>query len=192
MKLGLKNTLIGMAVLSLFFLQGCGESFDRGVKDIQSDLGGGLDRICYVYSYDGQLLTQYEGKFDIKNNDSGTQVKFDLNGKRTIIYNAIVIVEEVENSNSNIVVKPIFIADKVSDMCVKIEYDVENPAVGFIAPDGTKIYGDNCERSYGTSWAKYYLKDVQVGEYKISYVKGKNTNVNIIVEESELKSEVGE
>lgn len=47
-----------------------------------------------VYSHEGELLAEYEGKFDISENESGTKVKFDLNGKRTIIYNAIVIVDE--------------------------------------------------------------------------------------------------
>jgi hypothetical protein len=39
-------------------------------------------------------MTTYKGKFDISENSDGTKVKFDINGKRVMIYNAIVIVEE--------------------------------------------------------------------------------------------------
>lgn len=69
-------------------------SLERLQKTNDSDQNGGLDRILTVYSNDGKQLAQYEGKFDIEENDAGTKVLFDLNGKRTIIYNAIVIAQE--------------------------------------------------------------------------------------------------
>lgn len=90
-KIALLTLLSG---LSIFTLAGCA-SWERGLKDIGSDLGGGLNRTVEVYDYSGNLLKTYEGKLDIE--DSSTisgKVKFDMNGKRYIVYNAIVVVEE--------------------------------------------------------------------------------------------------
>lgn len=72
-------------------LSGCA-SCDRGWKTLGSDLGGGLYRTVKVYDYNGNLLAEYEGKIDIEEAES--KVFFDVNGKRIIIYNAIVITEE--------------------------------------------------------------------------------------------------
>lgn len=72
-------------------LSGCA-SCDRGWKTLGSDLGGGLYRTVKVYDYNGDLLAEYEGKIDIEEAES--KVFFDVNGKRIIIYNAIVITEE--------------------------------------------------------------------------------------------------
>lgn len=82
---------ISILVLSIIFV-GC-QSWRRGLKDIGSSIGG-LNRTVKVYSHDGDLINEYEGRIDIEVNDYGNKVKFDLNGKRIIINNAIVIVEE--------------------------------------------------------------------------------------------------
>lgn len=84
----LKFVLVMLLCLSL---SGCA-SCDRGWKTIGSDLGGGLYRTVKVYDYNGNLLAEYEGKIDIEEAES--KVFFDINGKRIIIYNAIVITEE--------------------------------------------------------------------------------------------------
>ena len=68
------------------------ESGSRAIKNFSSDLGG-LNRTLEVYDMTGNLIKTYEGKFDINNNEQGV-IKFDLNGKRHLIYNAIVIVDE--------------------------------------------------------------------------------------------------
>ena len=47
-----------------------------------------------MYDHNGNLLKVYEGKIDVEANDYGNKVKFDLDGKRIIINNAIVIIEE--------------------------------------------------------------------------------------------------
>lgn len=49
---------------------------------------------CGESWYDGNLLKTYEGKCDIEENDSN-KVLFDIDGKRVIIYNAVVIAEEI-------------------------------------------------------------------------------------------------
>jgi hypothetical protein len=91
--------VIGATILGAALLTGC-QSFDRAVKDMDSNLNGGLNRVLTVYDQNGKPIKTYQGKFDIDPNTdanggtTGTKIKFDLNGKRVIIYNATVIVEE--------------------------------------------------------------------------------------------------
>lgn len=89
-----KIIIILAAILIVTTLSGCGESFQRSVKSFTSEYTGGLERKVEVYSSSGQLLKTYEGKLDIETNEYGNKVLFDIDGKRTIIYNATVIVEE--------------------------------------------------------------------------------------------------
>jgi len=79
-----------MAVFLL--LAGC-ESWDRTVKDIGSDIHG-LKRTATIYDQNGNAIKTYKGKFDVEVNEYGNKVKFDLDGKRVLIYNATVLVEE--------------------------------------------------------------------------------------------------
>lgn len=60
----------------------------RARTDEQSELQLGLNRIVTIYTADGNVLKQYEGKIDIEQ-DQG-YVKFDWNGKRYIYYNCYV------------------------------------------------------------------------------------------------------
>lgn len=53
----------------------------------------GLHRVVTVYSQDGKtILRQYEGQFDV--DSSNGRIKFDIWGKRVLIYNSPVIIEE--------------------------------------------------------------------------------------------------
>lgn len=70
------------------------ESGKRFFKNVSSNWTGGLQRIVYVYDNNGNLLRTYEGEIDIQENDFGNKVLFDLYGKRYVLYNATVIVEE--------------------------------------------------------------------------------------------------
>ncbi len=81
-------------ILAVLFVTGCSESFQRSVKTFKSEYAGGLERRVEVYSASGELLKTYEGKLDIEANEYGNKVLFDMNGKRTILYNATIIVEE--------------------------------------------------------------------------------------------------
>lgn len=72
-------------------LVGC-EAVGREMKTIKSSAVG-MKRTLTVYSYTGDFIGSWTGKFDISNNDTGAIV-FDIDGKRNIVYNAIVIVEE--------------------------------------------------------------------------------------------------
>ena len=74
------------------------ENWSRYVKDLSSEYTGGLNRTLTVYDYSGQPIKSYSGKFDIEDGgesgDGSCKVKFDLEGKRHIIYGGIVIVDE--------------------------------------------------------------------------------------------------
>ena len=78
----------------LVVMTGCTESFQREVKTVVSEYTGGLDRTAKVYSGSGELIASYEGKFDVQSSEYGNKVLFDIDGKRVIIYNATVIIEE--------------------------------------------------------------------------------------------------
>lgn len=86
----MKKVLLIVLILSLFV--GCKE-VGRSMKDLGSSFSG-LDRVVEVYTLEGTLLKRYKGQLDIETNEYGNKIKFDLNGKRVIIYNAVVIVEE--------------------------------------------------------------------------------------------------
>lgn len=82
-------------LIPVFFLSvmaGC-ESFKRAQKDFDSSING-LNRVATVYDSNGHVIKRYKGKFDIEENEYGNKVKFDVNGKRVMVYNATVIVEE--------------------------------------------------------------------------------------------------
>ena len=80
--------LLAAMVLSL---AGCA-SWNRELKSFKSDISGGLNRTVTAYSYDGDVLGQWSGKFDVS--ESENETFFDINGKRVIIQNAIIINEE--------------------------------------------------------------------------------------------------
>lgn len=78
-------------VLLVGSLCGCA-GFQRSMKTIGSDITGGLDRTVTVYSYDGEKLGEWSGKFDVSSSEQETF--FDINGKRVIIQGGIIINEE--------------------------------------------------------------------------------------------------
>jgi len=87
--------IILLSVMIAIPLSGCG-SWERMGKDIQSDIGGGLNRIVTVYNADGEVLKTYEGKIDLETTEGGI-VKFDLNGQRIMYYNCYVeVIEKID------------------------------------------------------------------------------------------------
>ena len=85
-------TVITIILVVFLFLTEGGSRFR---KSFTSDFGGGLDRTVTVYDYNGNELATYSGKIDIEEKEgSNGKVKFDLDGKRTIIYGGIVIAQE--------------------------------------------------------------------------------------------------
>ena len=89
-----KRIMVGALIsMCLLTFAGC-ESMGRDIKTTQSNWTGGLERHISVYSQSGTLLAEYDGKVDIEDTEYGNKVLFDLDGKRTIVYNAVVIIQE--------------------------------------------------------------------------------------------------
>lgn len=79
---------IGLLVGMLWYF-GNTASGQRAMIDQQSDFGNGLDRIVRVYTANGDIIAEFEGKIDIEGNDGG-YVLFDYEGKRYTYYNCFV------------------------------------------------------------------------------------------------------
>lgn len=90
----MKKLIFLSTLCTVLLFTGC-ESCSREMKSIKSDMGGGLNRTVSVYSYDGDLIKSWTGKFDVAENPNKNQVYFDnQNGKRIIIDGGIIINEE--------------------------------------------------------------------------------------------------
>lgn len=87
----MKKRIVGVLVALIMVMcsmAGCA-SWDRAVTDFKSEVGNGLNRTITVYTANGEVIAQYEGKIDIEQTDGG-YVKFDFNGKRYMYYNCFV------------------------------------------------------------------------------------------------------
>jgi outer membrane lipoprotein-sorting protein len=91
----MKKIIIIIALLMLL-LSACGEQERARLEKDRKSADEGLNRILTVYSNDGKEIKTYKGKFDIEPSDENGKVKFDIDGRRIIIYNAVIICEEVK------------------------------------------------------------------------------------------------
>lgn len=57
----------------------------RAIKSQESNFSNGIERVVRVYDINGQLIAEYDGKFDITY-DNDRILFDDENGKRHIIY----------------------------------------------------------------------------------------------------------
>lgn len=87
-----KRILAVLLVVVALSATGCTAGLNRSMKNISSNFTGGLNRTVTVYDMQGEPIKEYTGKIDVEANEG--KVLFDLDGKRTIIYNATVIVQE--------------------------------------------------------------------------------------------------
>lgn len=85
--------IAGALIIAIIIIIVSRQSFQRWIKDIKSDYTGGINRTVTVYDYDGNQIESYSGKFDVEYKSDGT-VKFDIDGKRTIITGGIIINQE--------------------------------------------------------------------------------------------------
>ena len=76
-------------LIGMLWYYGNTASGQRAMVDQQSDFGNGLDRIVRVYTANGDIIAEFEGKIDIEGNDGG-YVLFDYEGKRYTYYNCFV------------------------------------------------------------------------------------------------------
>jgi len=89
-------TLIVIIILMALMLSRCA-SVRRMGKSINSDINNGIKRTITAYDYNGNEIKSWSGKYDIGASEEGGKVVFDgQDGKRTTIYNGIVITEEQE------------------------------------------------------------------------------------------------
>lgn len=87
-----KKLIVAGLIVGMIGLTGCAE-LERNQKDMISNISGGLNRKVDVYSHTGDIIKEYEGKIDLAQTEDAT-VKFELNGKRIMVKNAVVIIEE--------------------------------------------------------------------------------------------------
>lgn len=80
--------------ITIIWFASTSESGKRALKEQQSDLNGGLQRTVTLYSYDGEEIKSWTGKFDVSSSE--TETYFDIDGKRVIIHGSIVVNEENE------------------------------------------------------------------------------------------------
>lgn len=88
MGIALGLALLGWLFAMILSSQGC----QRSLKSFRSDFGGGIERTVTLYDYNGDVLQEWHGTFDLDENDQ--EVYFDLEGKRTIINGGIVVIQE--------------------------------------------------------------------------------------------------
>lgn len=61
------------------------ESGKRALKSQESNFNSGIERIVTIYDVNGNVIKQYEGKFDVEYDDD--RILFDdENGKRHVVY----------------------------------------------------------------------------------------------------------
>ncbi len=63
----------------------------RFSKKIESEYGGGLQRVVTLYAHDGTMIKRWYGKIDLSNSD---ETDFILDGRRIIIKGGITVTEE--------------------------------------------------------------------------------------------------
>ena len=63
------------------------ESGKRALKSQESNFNSGIERIVTIYDVNGEVIKQYEGKFDVSYDDD--RILFDdENGKKNVVYYA--------------------------------------------------------------------------------------------------------
>lgn len=88
--------VIGAWAIGIWYYQGT-EAGKRALKTQESNFNGGIKRRVTVYDVEGDMIAEYEGKFDIEYDDD--RILFDdEQGLRHIIYypTGNVIIDELE------------------------------------------------------------------------------------------------
>ena len=90
----MKRYYLILLLVLLTLTTGCA-SRSRALKETKRDLQGGIPRVIYVHDYTGNLLYKYEGQIEIIAASTNGRIVFEVDNKRIILYNAIVITEEL-------------------------------------------------------------------------------------------------
>lgn len=73
----------------------------------------------------------------------------------------------------------IFNIEKPSDMAVTLYYDIEEPTVAFIMPDGTTRETSELPTERGKGAVCYHIADAVLGQWKMAYDRKNNVNCNV-------------
>lgn len=94
------TAIAAILVIALFFgmrwYYNNTESGKRAIKSQESNFNAGIERRVEVYDMEGDLIKEYEGKFDVTYDDD--RILFDdENGKRHVIYysTGTVVIDEL-------------------------------------------------------------------------------------------------
>ena len=92
MKKVILSILLVVMFIVTFSLTSC-ERCSQSLHSFGSNMSG-LDRKVILYDYCGDTIQIWEGDLNVVSNRGTQEIYFDINGKRTIIYNGIVVVQE--------------------------------------------------------------------------------------------------
>ena len=90
--------LIAFTVLFLVYTNSA--SFNRQVRNVESEFSGGIEREIIIYNAEGKEIFQLEGKFDFTYDDQCIEYIDTATGLKHNIFagnNTSVIINEVEN-----------------------------------------------------------------------------------------------
>ena len=90
--------LIAFTVLFLVYTNSA--SFNRRVRNVESEFSGGIEREIIIYNAEGKEIFQLEGKFDFTYDDQCIEYIDTATGLKHNIFagnNTSVIINEVEN-----------------------------------------------------------------------------------------------
>ena len=77
--------LIVVLWVGLYVYYNCTEEGARALKTQKSNFNGGIERVVTVYDMNGNVIEEFEGKFDVDYSDE--RILFDdENGNRHVIY----------------------------------------------------------------------------------------------------------
>ena len=73
----------------------------------------------------------------------------------------------------------IFNLESSSDMAVTLYYDVDEPTVAFIMPDGTTLETTELPTERGKGAVCYHIANAAPGQWKMAYDRKNNVNCNV-------------
>jgi len=94
----LKIILLAIFVIMLFAIifniTGCAKGCQKKIKHFRSSVLG-LNRSVTLYDYNGELIKQWQGRFQVEKEGDGSVLSFIKNGKEIKISGGIVTIEEL-------------------------------------------------------------------------------------------------
>lgn len=73
----------------------------------------------------------------------------------------------------------IFNLESSSNMAVTLYYDVEEPTIAFIMPDGTTLETSELPTERGKGAVCYHIADAAPGQWQMAYDRKNNVNCNV-------------